>query len=189
MNTLYRNSTKLNNKLYNLLMPTDGQEFGRDTLKQITHAKKIIDLSFLPPHLSTEDNFRNETQKLCISKNLPSVFPYLPDYLKARVDGFVTNYEFKDAELTLPKELYDSETYKNNLELRGPLEEIILAYEAERTRLGLPTKTILGNDWSEVFKKRLEKMHKLPISIREIKDEQDEKDKFSDPFPSGGKIA
>lgn len=141
---------------------------------KITPSKPIIDLNLLEGSLSTEEGFRAEVQKLCPDERMPVVFPLLPTYFKAKKSGLVTNRALRNRELSLPGSLYDSNTYRQKPELRGPLEEILIAYEKERFKQGLPSTVLVGNEWTQTFVKRFKKIHRPPVGKFETSLEENE---------------
>lgn len=134
-----------------------------EIISKITPQKNIIDFEFLGESLSDDVKFKKEVQNLCKEGKLPLIFPSLPLFLKAQSEGLVVNKEYIDGELSLPKILYDCDTYKSCLELRGPMEEILIAYERERTKQGLSCNSLLGDGWSKTFVKRFNKVREKPI--------------------------
>ena len=135
--------------------------------KKIVPSERIVDFSLLGESLSSEDKFRSKVEELTREEKLPIFFPGLPDFIKAKNRGLTTNQEYMDSQLSLPKSLYNSDKYINRLELRGPMEEIIYRYEIERKTHGLKMNRVLGDGWSENFRKRLKKLRSSHISRRE----------------------
>mgnify|MGYP001562639434 CR=1 FL=1 len=117
-------------------------------MRKVVPQKEIVDFNSMSESFSTPERFIDVIKKISGEDNLPLVFPFLPDYFKARNEGLVTNSETRDSELSLPEKLYDSETYIDSPELRGPMEEVLLTYEKERVRQGLGRKFVLGETWS-----------------------------------------
>ena len=145
-----------------------------ETTREIIPSKTIIDFSVLDESLSSEDKFRSRVKKITREDKLPVFFPGLPDFFKAKKQGLTTNQEYIDSQLSLPRVLYDSDTYIENLELRGPIEEIIIRYEKERKRWGLKTNRTTGAGWSKRFQRLMKKIPTSHMSISE---------KYLDPGP------
>jgi len=136
-------------------------------IRKIIPSKTIVDFSVLDESLSSEDKFRSKVEELTREEELPILFPGLPDFFKAKNRGLTTNQEYMDSQLGLPKNLYDSDTYIGHLDLRGPMEEIIYRYEIERKRQGLEMNKVLGDGWSENFRRRMKRLLTSHISRRE----------------------
>ena len=152
-------------------------ESAEEMIIKVLPTRQIVDLSlFDDGQLSTKEGFKSVVQNLCGDEKLPLVFPLLPDYFKASINGFVINKEYRDKQLSLPAKLLDGRTYMSNLELRGPMEEIILGYEKERLKHGLPPLKIWAEGfWSSSFIKRFEKVNKiLDLTPEETKIELEE---------------
>jgi len=138
--------------------------------------------------LSSEDRFKAAVKGL-IDEETPEYFPDVPDFIKAGNKGVVTNYDYRNSQLSLPQSLFDSDTYVQHLALRGPLEEIILAYEIQRILFGLPRNKIWGFGWSTNFQKRFNALD-LPIGPIEKRVLRETEPKKSLPKKlSGSKIA
>jgi|GEM_PF-5031204 len=130
-----------------------------EQISKIIPSREIVDLSVYSGLMTSREWFRHQVEKLAKVQNLPLIFPHLPDFAAAKNKGLVTNQGYIETQLTLPKALYESDTYVENLELRGPMELIIYAYEREKKKWGIRTKKIEGKDWSRSFRV---KMTKLP---------------------------
>lgn len=127
--------------------------------KDIFKHKKVVELSLLSGDISTEAGFRGAVLALCPSQKLPKLFPDVPVvFNKLDTQGITMNDEFKKGLLTFSPELYDSKTYENRLDIRGPMEEILIAYERERIRCGMTTNKIFGDSWSSSFIDRFKKL-------------------------------
>jgi hypothetical protein len=124
-----------------------------EMIRKVTPSKRVLDFGLMPDRLSSEEKFKSEIQAVCGDEKLPLVFPGIPDYFKARNEGMVTNSELRDSELSMPAMLYDSETYANSPELRGPMEELILGYEKERIKHGLTKRELSGMGGVRLFVK------------------------------------
>lgn len=144
-----------------------------ELVKKVTPKKQIIDFEILNDSLNDENKFRQKVQNLCGNQELPLVFPSLPLFIKGRNEGFVTNQEYLDRQLSLPSSLFNSNTYTNSLELRGPMEEILLAYEKERVKHGLSSNNLIGDGWTKIFKKNFNKTINQPIGSYEEKLEEE----------------
>ena len=117
--------------------------------------KHIIDLNLFKPPLNTKEGFTDAVMKMGCGENLPKFFPDIPEVFNRIANpNIVMNNDYCDHLLTLPVELYNSDTYENNLALRGPMEEIIIANEIERYKSSLARNYIQGKNWSKNFKKR-----------------------------------
>jgi len=162
-------------------------EGDREKFKNITPSKTIIDLSLFEEPLSTEEGFRAEVQKLCPDERLPLVFPSLPTYFEARKKNLVTNEELRKQELSLPKSLYVSDTFGQKPELRGPMEEIIIAFEKERFRQGFSGNSLIGNGWSPTFKRRFKKIYSPKVGKIEASMEEEYKPDDGTKFPTKGR--
>ena len=128
-------------------------------ITRIVPSKEAIDLSLLPESLSTPEGFKKAVEELT-KDELPHFFPKVPDFIKASKEGAVTNQEYRETQLTLPGKLYNSGTYEGTI-LRGPMEEIIIANEKERIKMGLPGNIIKGHEWSENFRTRFNSLYKI----------------------------
>lgn len=149
---------------------------------KIIPSKEIVDLTKLGEPLSTKNGFSNAVMNLGCTRKLPAVFPAIPNISSTKVEGVTMNNEAKESLLTLPLELYDSETYDLNPLLRGPLEEILIANERERVKCGFTPNRLMGNGWSEHFRKRFEKFKPIigpiesDILLDEVKEDKIPKD-------------
>src|SRR4030067_15698 len=160
---------------------------GKEEIRTITPSRKVINLSVFEGELSTEEGFRRGVSKLSPEERLPDVFPRIPDYLQERKTGLVTNTEYKDYNLRLPQVFYNSDIYRQRPEVRGPMEEIILAYERERARLGLEMVEVTGGGGGGRFRKRLKRIQFPRVTKTEQKEvDEDELPKLP---VSGTKIA
>lgn len=156
--------------------------------KKIIPSETIVDFSVLGESLSSEDKFRSKVEELTQEDELPIFFPGLPDFIKAKNRGLMTNQEYMDGLLSLPESLYDSDTYVGNLELRGPMEEIIYRYEIERKKQGLKMNAVRGDGWSENFRSRINRFRNPHISrLEELIDPDPEPELPK--RPKGRKIA
>lgn len=160
-----------------------------ELMRKVMPTKQILDFDLMSGPLSTPEGFRNEILPLCGDQSLPLVFPGIPDYFKARIQGIVTNMEARDGELTLPRALYDSDTYNDRPELRGPMEELILGYENERLKQGLPNKVVVGSEWSQTFVERLYEVQHPPLSEVELMEANGKDNDSPKPPLKGTKIA
>lgn len=164
-------------------------ELDFDITKEIP-SREVVDLSLLEPRLSYEEGFNRSVIALGCSGNLPKFFPRVPDVCnKLKRPNVAVNDEYREGQLTLPPELYDSRTYERNPILRGPMEEIVLAYEYERIRCGFRRNHLLGDGWSELFKERFQRTTPA-IGQDELDDILEEKREEKLPeSPRGKKIA
>ena len=140
-----------------------------ELVRNIIPKKQIIEFELLSELLSDEVKFGQQVQNLCGDKELPLVFPSLPLFFRNHNEGLVTNKEYREMQLTLPSVLYNSETYNLSLELRGPMEEILLAYEKERIRQGMLGNDLSGDGWTKIFKRRFKRVKNQPIGEYENK--------------------
>jgi len=154
--------------------------------EQYDITKIIPSTDVIDKPLATKQRFIDEVKKLGVDK-LPQFFPAVPELNRAKNDfGVTMNDDYREHQLTLPFELYNSNTYNANLSLRGPLEEIILAYERKRTLYGFKRGSLVGDGWSEKFRSRFEKL--TPKLGRSELGEPLDDEKLLE-HPSGSKIA
>jgi hypothetical protein len=128
---------------------------------QIIPSREIVDLGLLPDELSTKVGF-TDAIKVLAGQDLPHFFPNVPDFVKARNSGVTTNAEYRDDQLKLPANLYNSDTYIENLILRGPMEAIIMAYEKQRIKQGLSRNRLNGKGWTKSFVLRFARLDRKP---------------------------
>lgn len=159
-----------------------------ELMQKAIPTKQVVDFDKLSKELSSKEKFRKKVQEICGDDELPLVFPGVPDYIKGKNHGLYANTEAIDSELTLPSILYDSDTYIENPELRGPMEELILGYEKERSRNGLPGKKAFGKNWSETFRERLEHIQYPPVSKTEQEEELESNKDLPKPPLKGEKL-
>jgi len=162
-------------------------EEGLDITKMIP-SREIVDLKRLEFPLSTKEGFISAVMALGCG-TLPKFFPNVPEIGNKNNDkNVVMNSEYRESQLRLPQKLYDSQTYEQNPLLRGPVEEIILAYENERILSGFEKNHIVGDGWSEHFKKRFEKLTpKIGPVESSVSSDEDEKEKLPE-NPKGRKV-
>ncbi len=128
---------------------------------------RVLDFESLPERLSTDEKFRAEVEKLCEGEDLNLTFPRVLNYQYA--SGYGQDY-FKRL-TAFPDKLLDSDTYTGDLELRGPMEEIILVTNSQRGKYGFPLLEPKGDGWSDFFKARLETIkNDFPTQPTKIKD-------------------
>ena len=129
---------------------------------QIIPSREVVDLKLLGGQLATKEGFRDAIVALTQSE-LPHFFPNVPDFVKAKNSGVTTNDDYRDDQLRLPAKLYDSDTYIQNLALRGPMEAILMAYEKQRVRLGLSRNHLEGKKgWTRSFVLRFARLDRKP---------------------------
>lgn len=113
-------------------------------------------LSFETPE--AEAAFKTSVESLLENPvELNLIFPKVFEYKYLLGD----KPEFHSGLTALPEELLDSDTYTQNMELRGPMEEIILETNRQRHLNRYPQLEVTGNGWSEQFRERMENILKL----------------------------
>ncbi len=127
---------------------------------------RVLDFDLLPERLSTDEKFRAAAERLCEGENLNLIFPRVLNYKYA--PGYGPDY-FKRL-TAFPAKLLDSDTYTKDLELRGPIEEIILETNSQRGKYGLPLLKPKGEGWSSYFMQRLEEIKKNVSKVDPLAD-------------------